>query len=132
MSFLKGDILVSDSWKNSEKGYHYVVCLEHDKDGYMQVALLTQAIIGGNVILEKSLYALNPPQEKMMYNDIFVVLRKFKNSESWAPYTKVGKLSKKGVLFIQDYVRNLVPQDLAEYLFNNMIYNPTNASNIFY
>lgn len=113
----KGDILVEVNSKDT----HYLIYLKPypDNDNSFIGALLTHSLINENISLQKDHFIIkdeNERQFQVTFDNSFVSNHPVYKKIADASFKKVGQLSEKGILFIEEniapYVQQFIPRDL--------------------
>ena len=112
----KGDILwVTNNNYGTENIPHYLVYLEiYPKDTNLFIgAMLTHSLMSGNIPMKKE-HFLEVDEEgkryQISFNRSLVVNHPLFKKGDWLPFSKVGRLSEKGIEFIEENIAPYVVQ----------------------
>lgn len=116
-NFTKGDILEA-THRNLTKGYHYIIYLEGHSDLDFCGCMITHSNSHDNVPLEARHFETNDSQGcdfKVLYDNSFLVPRKFLKSEEWGPFEKVGALTHYGMAFLDKVIEHTETETFSQY-----------------
>lgn len=123
MNFIKGDIITGQGYgKDKLKAFHPIIYIEGDTASDFIGVMLTSSASdtwNNNFPLEEDHFHTHD-SESIPYKIVFrksscVHLRLVKKSE-WAPFLKKGQLTKKGVEYIEEKIKDLKPISWDDYM----------------
>ncbi|MEF3080589.1 hypothetical protein [Winogradskyella poriferorum] len=110
--FTKGDI-IQGSKSGKDESYHPIVYFEEIDDLFFLGGMITHSKSFGNVELNDSHF-----EKKIDDNPkpSFFVRNYLIKKQEWGPYKTIGRLSKKGIQFIESNLKNTEPEIWENYL----------------
>lgn len=115
----KGDILEGAD-RRKKAARHYIIALEDYHPGNFVGAMLTSKDTYPENILMKPehirTHADDGTNFKFQFRDTYFVKSRFIKLENWAPYTKVGELTREGLNLVETETRDLKPELWDEYV----------------
>lgn len=120
--FNKGDILAAKD-RSRAAGYHFIVFYEYiGSNNFTGTFITTDGDFEQNIQMKDNYFEEvdeNGGTYAVQNNDSFLACAKLIKLEVWGPFTKVGKLSKDGINFLEDSIGGLEPI-LWEELINSL------------
>jgi hypothetical protein len=108
--FKKGDILLA-THREIRKGYHPIVYLAGYSDESFIGAMLTHhADTIRNLKLDSSFF-----ENKVEFENTFLVIGKFLKSEEWGPFKKINELTPEGLNFVEKVLIDKPEETFANY-----------------
>ena len=113
----QGDILEAKK-RDKTAGRHFIVYYEGYSEENFIGGMITHLEDKRNIPMNKShfeLYDKNDNKYKITFDNTNLVVAKLIKFESWGPFTKVGRLSQKGIEFVTENIGELNSETFEEY-----------------
>ncbi|WP_166388007.1 hypothetical protein [Polaribacter sp. 11A2H] len=110
--FTEGDIIQGNQ-RDENEAIHPIVYFEEIDDMFFLGAMITHSKAYGNIRLEDSHfnYKIDDNPEPSFFVKNYLVKK-----QEWAPYTKIGELSKSGIEYIKSNLNDTKPEIWENYL----------------
>ena len=100
----KGDIL-EGSKRTPDTAYHYIIFLEGKNEDFFIGGVLTHnGFYKNNVLMDVKHFERNSgngKEFKFKFDETYLVKGKFIKLQDWGPFKKIGRLTQKGINFVQ-------------------------------
>lgn len=114
-NFKPGDILRA-THRELRKGYHPIVYISGYSDSEFVGAMLTHYdTTTRNVKMDSAFF-----QEKVGYENTYLVKGKFMKPEEWGPFTKINTLTNDGLSFVTEIIKNQPLEPFSTYFRRNI------------
>lgn len=110
-----GDIIKGKKNKNIDRSPHYIIYLGPygtSEDFFLGAMLSTSPDHGNTALLEEHFEKTDEHGNtyKVYYKNSYISTHKYLKKMDWAPFTKQGQLSKRGLEFVIKIVGHLKPE----------------------
>lgn len=120
--FSKGDILEATD-RGYDAGLHYIIFYEGDRKGTISYTgfiggVITHKVSSLNIKMTAEHFEINDENDnsfKITYDNSFLVKAKLTKPGNWGPYTKVGQLTKEGIIFFEEVISELPGENWDQY-----------------
>lgn len=110
--FTKGDI-IQGAKRGIDESFHPIIYFDEIDDLFFLGGMITHSKAYGNIKLDDSHFAQkidNNPKPSFFVKNYLV------KKQDWSPYKQIGKLSQKGIEFIEGKLKNTNPEVWENYL----------------
>ena len=110
--FTEGDI-IQGAKRNKDESYHPIVYFEEIDNMFFLGRMITHSKAFGNIELDNSHFDQKIDNNP---NPSYFVKNYLVKKQEWGPYKTIGKLSEKGIQFIEGKLKNTNPEIWENYL----------------